>query len=303
MEVYNTSCSDQDFREYQFIRTSPRHWYVLLCVVNVVFSISATVENSIILLALFQCRTISSSSKALFYSLALSDFGVGMVAQPLQVATALGALHGNLELFCSIQPFYAVVAYFFCAVSFSTTTAISIERYLALRLRIRYGLITTMKKVTLVVVLLWICSSIWAVSRMWNIRINKISAIILGFSSIVITSSCYFRIYQTLRASKTRVTNEAATRQPRKTFNMILYRKSVNSMLTVFGFLVACYTPYFCAIVGVALLGYSSPVVLSTNLTSFVIFLNSSINPFVYCWRIREIRSKVMLMMRKLPVH
>ena len=136
---------------------------------------------------------------------------------------------------------------------------------------------------------------------MWNIQINKISAIILGFSCIVITSSCYFRIHRTLRALKTRITNEASTRQPRKTLNMMLYRKSVNSMLAVFGFLVACYTPYLCAIIAVALFGYSSPVVLSTNLTSVVIFLNSSINPFVYCWRIREIRSKVMLIVRKLP--
>ena len=302
MEVFNTSCSNQDFREYQFIRKSPRHWYVFLCIANVVFSISAIVGNSIILLALFQCRTIYSSSKALFYSLALSDFGVGMIAQPLQVATGLGALHGNLGLFCTIQPFYAAVAYFFCAVSFTTTTVISIERYLALRLGIRHRLIITVKKVTLVVALLWIGSSIWAVSRMWNIQINKISAIILGFSCIVITSSCYFRIHRTLRALKTRITNEASTRQPRKTLNMMLYRRSVNSMLAVFGFLVACYTPYLCAIIAVALFGYSSPVVLSTNLTSVVIFLNSSINPFVYCWRIREIRSKVMLIVRKLPL-
>lgn len=302
MEECNNSCTNQDFREYQFIRKSPRHWYVFLCIANVVLSISAIVGNSIILIALFQCRTIYSSSKALFYSLALSDFGVGLIAQPLQVATGLGALRGNLELFCSVQPFYAAVAYFFCAVSFTTTTAISIERYLALRFGMQYRLIITVKKVTLVVALLWICSAIWAISRMWNIRINKISAIILGFSCIVITSSCYFRIYRTLRALRTRISNEASTRQPRYTLNMMLYRRSVNSMLAVFGFLLACYTPYLCAIVVVACLGYSSPVVLATNLTSMVIFLNSSINPFVYCWRIREIRFKVMLIVRKLPL-
>lgn len=109
MEECNNSCTNQDFREYQFIRKSPRHWYVFLCIANVVLSISAIVGNSIILIALFQCRTIYSSSKALFYSLALSDFGVGLIAQPLQVATGLGALRGNLELFCSVQPFYAAV--------------------------------------------------------------------------------------------------------------------------------------------------------------------------------------------------
>ena len=300
MDDYNHSCSSQDYREYRFIRESPRHWYVFLCAANVVLSASAIFGNAIILVALFQCRSIYSSSKALFYSLALSDFGVGMVAQPLQVTTGLSALHGNLKLFCSAQPFYAAVAYFFCSVSFITTTAISIKRYLALRLGMRYRLVITVKKVAFVVVLLWIGSAIWAISRMWNIRINKISGIILGFSSIVITSSCYLRIYRTLRALKTRIASEAVTSQPRNALNMVLYRRSVNSMLGVFGLLLTCYIPYFCSLLVVAFLGYSAPVVLATNLTSLVIFLNSSINPFVYCWRIREIRSKVMLIIRKL---
>ena len=32
--VHNTSCSNQDFRKYQFIGNSPRHWYMFLCMAN-----------------------------------------------------------------------------------------------------------------------------------------------------------------------------------------------------------------------------------------------------------------------------
>lgn len=301
MANLNYSCSRQDFNEYQFIRESPPHWYIFLCTANVVLSTFAVVGNAVILLALRQCHSIHSPTKALFYSLAFSDFGVGMVAQPLQVAAGVAALQADLDLFCSVQPFYAAVAYYFCSVSFATMTAISIERYLALRLGMRYRLVVTVTKVALALLFIWIGSAVWAISRMWNIRINKLSGLTIGFLSIVVTSSCYFRIYRTLRVLNTRISSHKAPRtRPRYVLNMALYRRSVNSMLGVFGLLLACYIPYFCALLIVAFRGYSSSVVLATNLTSLVIFLNSSLNPFVYCWRIKEIRLRVMSVIRKL---
>ena len=159
----------------------------------------------------------------------------------------------------------------------------------------------TVKKVAVTLVLMWMCSVVWAISRMWNIRINKISGLIFGLLSVVVTSSCYLRIYCTLRGFKTRISShQMLRRQPRNVLNMSLYRRSVNSMLGVFGLLITCYIPYFCVLIVVAFLGYSASVVLATNLTSLVIFLNSSLNPFVYCWRIREIRTRVIAIIRKL---
>ena len=301
MEDLNQPCSRQDFQEYQFIRESSSVWYIFLCTANVVLSIFAVTGNAVILFALYQCHSIHSPTKALFYSLAFSDFGVGMVAQPLQVAAGIATLYGDLNLFCSVQPFYAAVAYYFCSVSFITMTAISIERYLALRLGIKYRLVVTVTKVELTLLLMWMCCVVWAISRMWDIRINKISGIIIGLLSIVVTSSCYFRIYCTLRGFKTRISGHQMLRkQPRNVLNMTLYRRSVNSMLGVFGLLIACYIPYFCALIAVAFHGYTASVVLATNLTSLVIFLNSSLNPFVYCWRIKEIRMRVIAIIRKL---
>ena len=297
----NHSCSGQDLQEYQFIRESSSKWYIFLCTANVVLSVSAVTGNAVILLALYQCRSIHSPTKALFYSLAFSDFGVGIVAQPLQVAAGIATLYGDLNLFCSVQPFYAAVAYYFCSVSFTTMTAISIERYLALRLGMKYRLVVTVTKVALTLFLMWLCNVVWAISRMWNIRINKISGLIIGLLSIVVTSSCYFKIYCTLRGFKTRVSSDQVSRrQPRNVLNVALYRRSVNSMLGVFGLLIACYIPYFCALIAVAFQGYTASVVLATNLTTLVIFLNSSLNPFVYCWRIREIRMRVIAIIRKL---
>lgn len=304
MIAKSDSCSEQDFQEYLFIKESSWHWSVFICTVNVVLSIFAVSGNAIILITLYRCRCIHSSTKALFYSLSFSDFGVGMVAQPLQVASGLGTLLSDLNLFCSIQPFYAVVAYFFCSVSFLTMTVISMDRYFALYFRMRYRAVVTVKKVSLTLVLVWLGSISWAFSRMWHIRINKISGIIAGFVSIAVTLSCYFKIYWTLKQLNTRIASHAAPRSQkrlkRNTLNLLQYRQSVNSMMCVFGLLILCYIPYFCSLLVVASLGYNASVVLATNLTSLVIFLNSSLNPFVYCWRIKEIRLRVISMARQI---
>ena len=297
----NNSCSRQDFQEYLFIRESSSHWHVFLCTANGLLSIFAVTGNAVILLTLYQCRSIHSPTKALFYSLAFSDFGVGMVAQPLQVAAGIASLHGYLNLFCSVQPFYGAVAYYFCSVSFITMTAISIERYLALRLGMKYRLVVTVRKVVLILVFMRMGCAMWAISRMWNILINKISGLIIGLLSVFFTFSCYFKIYGNLRVSKRRIaSHEGPTSRTSGVLNKALYRRSVNSMLCLFGVLITCYIPYFCTLIVVAIEGYNAPVVLATNLTSQVIFLNSSLNPFVYCWRIREIRRRVIAIMRKL---
>ena len=139
--VENYSCYEQDFQEYHFIKESSWHWSVFICTEKRGFIHCAVFGNAITLLALYRCRTIHSSTKALFYSLPFSDFGVGMVAQPLQFESGLGVLRADLHLFCSIQLFYTAVAYFFCSVSFVTMTAISIDRYLALYFRMRYRVV------------------------------------------------------------------------------------------------------------------------------------------------------------------
>ena len=170
------------------LKEYPRCWTVFIGTLNAVLSLVAASENAAIVFALFQCRSIHSAAKSLFYSLALSDFGVGMVEQPLQIAaTGTGILQDVLNSFCSIQPTYATVAYFFCSVSFITMTAKSVDRYLDLYLRERYRVVLSVKEVNIILALMWIGSIIWAISRTWDIRINKISAIVIGFFSIVVT--------------------------------------------------------------------------------------------------------------------
>lgn len=81
----NNSCSI-DISFFILSRHNPSILYFFIGIGNTLCSISAVTGNAIILLALRRCSLLHFSSKALFFSLALSDFAVGLVSQPFYAA-------------------------------------------------------------------------------------------------------------------------------------------------------------------------------------------------------------------------
>ena len=59
------------------------------CVVNVVFSFTALTGNGLVLGTIWKTPCLHSPSHVLLFGLALSDFGVGFVVQPLYVTCSL----------------------------------------------------------------------------------------------------------------------------------------------------------------------------------------------------------------------
>ena len=83
--------------------------------------------------------------------------------------------------------------------------------------------------------------------------------------------------------------------------NIARYRKAVYSALWVQVTLVVCYLPF----VVQALIHYESSEFslsgfLGNTFTYTLVFLNSSLNPFIYCWKIKEVRQAVKETIRHL---
>ena len=73
--------------------------------------------------------------------------------------------------------------------------------------------------------------------------------------------------------------------------NMARYRKAVHSALWVQLALVVCYTPFF--IVGIVVTvgkTYSSHLSVAFAMATILVYFNSTLNPFLYCWKISEVR-------------
>ena len=64
-------------------------------------------------------------------------------------------------------------------------------------------------------------------------------------------------------------------------------------MVYIVGIFIVCYIPVLCVRIAYKFEGYTSSV-KTANLCAFtVVFLNSSLNPVVYCWRNTDIRRAV----------
>ena len=70
--------------------------YIAIAAVNIVFSITASLGNILILIALRKVTSIHPPTKLLFQCLAITDLGVGLISQPLMATVML--LVDNIDI-------------------------------------------------------------------------------------------------------------------------------------------------------------------------------------------------------------
>ena len=182
-----------------------------------------------------------------------------------------------------------------CSVSLLTLTAISVDRLLALLLGIRYRQIVTLKRTGIITASFWILSVAAGLFSILHYQI-AISCYIIGIPLCsVISIASYTKIFGTLRHHQTHV-QDHVQQQPSQpnAMNMARYRKAVNSALWVQLALAVCYVPK-CIILIVISYGktHSSHVFVINAIANILTYFNSTLNPFLYCWKVREVRQAV----------
>ena len=246
--------------------------------------------------------SIYPPTKLFFRCLAVTDLCVGLIVQPLYVCVIYIMSHAketNPDVLYYVYNVCGVLSRVFCGVSIFTSTAISVDRLLALLLRLRYRHVVTLKRVRVVIICFWLLCAVNAPVWLWREDIfNKMSSARIALC--LATSICsYVKIYLKLRQQQAQIQNRAAQGQPNgggNQLNIARYKKTVSTILWVQLALVVCYGPY--AIWAGTAAGIDDGVVWVTAAT--LVFLNSSLNPILYCWKIREVRQAVKDTIRQL---
>ena len=269
--------------------------------VNIFFSITAFLGNFLILVALNQETSLDPPSKLLYRCLATTDLLVGLVSQPLAVTYWMSLVHEHwsLCLFAGVVAYSSSFA--LCGVSLLTLTAISVDRLLALLLGIRYRQIATLKRTYIITATFWILSVVAGSISISHSRIIRWCSIIVIALCSVISIASYTKIFRTLRHHQAQVQNHVQ-QQPSQTtaLNIEKYRKAVNSALWVQVALVVCYVPKFIMLLVItSIKTYSSHVIVIDGITNILMYFNSTLNPFLYCWKVREVRQAVKQTIRR----
>ena len=282
---------------------------LFLPAINIFFSIAAFLGNSLILVALHKESSLHPPSKLLYRNLAITDLCVGIIVEPLNVVSWISMLNEKLNIcyYASLTTF--ISGLLLCVVSLFTLTALSVDRLLALVLGIRYRQVVTLRRTYLIVVAMWILSIVLALFTLiyyWNPQ-SHVSSRLLGTVIIVCLFTSFFsytKIFITLRHNQHQVHSHISQGQPSQAVALTTtrYRKAVYSALWVQVALVACYLPFFItAIIMASQRGrVSSSVWLASQFTATLVYLNSSFNPLLYGWKIREVRKAVKETLGKL---
>ena len=285
-------------RLVQFHRTT----LLSLCVLHFIFSPVATFGNILAIRALWKASSMPANIKKLFLSLAVSDLAVGLFAQLMLAVVLRMAANGghDFDLLCpTILTVCSFSLFLLACASLLNVTAIAVDRLLAITLHLRYQELVTSKRVIIALVSIWITSGV-AASLFVSLNTHNITVgVILQFVGLFLTTVAYIRIYRVVRYHQNQIHSQL---QQQNAQAMELIREKMSAFNTVYFYVifVACYLPHLCSTVLLTTDNTQISFWLGNYVTFFFVLLNSSINPFVYCWRYREIRQIMKSTVKKI---
>ena len=113
---------------------------------------------------------------------------------------------------------------------------------------------------------------------------------------------CYFKIYTIVRHHSVQIRQiQTAVHNNELVTKFASLRKSAVGTFYVYAVFVLCYTPHVFSLISITTGVGSATVMKGAYLYSLTLtFLNSSLNPVIYCWKMRHIRRAMMDTLRNL---
>ena len=303
---YENSTSATDVTLWNAYSTSMA---IILAGINIFLAITASLGNALILIALHKVTSIFPPTKLLFRCLAVTDLLVGLISQPLYLTflfPKFTAWNVNVAITRAGEFFFSLLP----AVSLLTSSAISVDRLLALLLGLRYRHTVTLRRVWLVILCFWLISALQATGSTCSVECPQLDTIAntlfgpLLMLSLLVSVVSYAKIFITLRYRQVQVHGNSQGQRPNgggNQLNIARYKKTVYSIVWVQLALFICYFPLnlmvFLRLFGK--LPFSTEIYLIWELFVTLLYLNSSLNPALYCWRIRDVRQEVKNIIRK----
>ena len=268
-----------------------------LLVLNIFLAIVTILGNKLILVSLHHESSLHPPSKLLLRGLATTDLCVGLISQPVYVAFWVSIVVKNWTICRYSRMLRFILGYLLGSVSLLTLTAISVDRLLALLLRLRYRQVVTLKRIYLILAVIWVISTFAAVISLWNNLITTWYGYIGISLCLVIASFSYSIIFWKLRQHQTQ--SHVQTNAETSPLNVTRYKRAVTSALWLQLALITCYLPYEITDIIYNLKDLTPSVFLAAQCGIILIYLNSALNPILYCWKIAEVRQAVKDTLRK----
>lgn len=169
---------------------------IITACINLVFSVPAILGNLLVLFAIRRTPSMRLPSKVLLCSLAFSDLSVGLIVQP---SFALHKLVEHKLVKCITGLVYDLSSGHLSVASLLTMVLISLDKFMALHLKLRYRTVVTYKRSFVVVAVVWVISIPWSASYLIRPRLYFFLVLTIIPLSFLVTSFVFIKIYTVLR--------------------------------------------------------------------------------------------------------
>ena len=278
-----------------------RWTFLFNCIFNIFLSYTAVTLNVVTIQAIRKTWWLPKTLKTLLLSLAVSDVGVGLMVQPFCISLLVKWLQRD-NPGCDTYKLFFMVMSLFALASFFGVVLISLDRFLAIHLHLRYRELVTHNRVVTVVISMWVVSAILSLITVWYPGESSLIVFAVGAICLLFTTLVFGKIFVVFRRHQEQI-QVLQVRQGAQNSDVANFASLLKSALGIFYIylvLMFCYMPRAFSLVATAI---SKP---NTALKAFLIyswtlvFLNSSLNPIIYCWKMRHIRCAIMDILRNM---
>ena len=255
--------------------------------------------NVVTIHAIRKTSSLPKTLKTLLLSLAVSDVGVGLLVQPFYTSLLAEWIQQN-NPGCSTYKVFDIIAYFFCLASFFGVEAVSVDRFLAIHLHLRYQELVTHKRVVAVVISNWVLSAFLSLLMLWV----PFDVKGLYIHTWICFCLCYNPgLHQDLFSRTTPQESDSGptSKQVAQNGEMANFSSLIKFAVGIFYFYIVflvCYLPQFTFLMAIGISGPSIALKKFNLFATTLVYLNSSLNPVIYCWKMRHIRYAVIDILR-----
>ena len=310
-----------------------RSTYITNCVFNSFICCTAILLNITTIHAIRKTASMPKTLKTLLLSLAVSDVGVGLLVMPFYISLLVGWLQHDSS--CSSNEAFHIILYLFSVASFSGVVALSVDRFLAIHLHLRYQELVTHKRVVTLVISIWVLSVFLSLPMLFvSPDIVYVITIIFSVIGLIVITMVYIRIYLAVRRHKDQmqalapqlqhsttvstqivcsftsrcsgevtgleITTAIEPTQTREIANFATLVGSAFGTFYVYLLFLVCYLPHIISLAAIKIHGPSISLKRFLLYSMTLVFLNSVLNPIIYCWKMRHLRRTFVNILRNI---
>lgn len=268
---------------------------VIVCVLNVPLIVVCIISNVLVLAAIRRTPSLRSEPSTVFLaSLAVSDLIIGLVVQPVVITECVHP--GNTV----ISHARTILPTLFGVISLSTMAIVSVDGFFALHYHLRYADIITFRRALFTSASVWIVLFLLTGISFWKLSIYFLTSAVIILICILISIFSYANIYRIVCHHHSQISGQqhAVTNvHSEQNRNMAKAKRNIKNTFIFHILRILGYSP---VLIYMVILATSSEPSKEWILAETLAYLNSAINPFLFCWRIRELRESVFKMMKKI---